>query len=76
MNENLKQLEERYTNFLGKKIMLNMERGWPCKEQLDLSMPMLDMVSSKVDLCREIDYRGYAGTGGVLPAKELLSCLG
>lgn len=75
MNENLKQLEERYTNFLGKKIMLNMERGWPCKEQLDLSMPMLDMVSSKVDLCREIDYRGYAGTGGVLPAKELFAQL-
>ena len=75
MEENLKQLEERYTIFLGKKIMLNMERGWPCKEQLDLSMPMLDMVSSKVDLCREIDYRGYAGTGGILPAKELFAQL-
>lgn len=75
MEESLIQLEERYKNFLDKKITLNMERGWPCKEQLDLSVPMLDVVNSRVDLCRENDYRGYAGTGGILPAKELFALL-
>lgn len=50
-----------------------MERGWPSKEQLELSMPMLSMVTENTDLCREDDYRGYAGTAGIAPMKELFS---
>ena len=29
-----------------KNYLVDMNRGWPCKEQLDLSMPMLDCVTS------------------------------
>ena len=52
---------------------INMERGWPCKEQLELSMPMLDLVRSNTELEYEDDYRGYGGTGGIVPIKKLFS---
>ena len=55
------------------KLAINMERGWPSKEQLELSLPMLDMVTSKTNLLREVDYRGYAGTGGIVPLKHLFA---
>lgn len=69
----VKQLKKEYDVFAVKKLHINMERGWPCKEQLDLSMPMLDMVTSATDLCQEVDYRGYAGTGGIEPVKRLFA---
>ena len=50
-----------------------MERGWPSDAQMALSMPMLDIVNAKTELCREVDYRGYAGTGGIQPLKELFA---
>ena len=28
-------------------LIVDMNRGWPCKEQLNLSMPMLDCVTAK-----------------------------
>lgn len=55
------------------KVNLNMERGWPCREQLDLSMPMLNMVTSDTVLQLETDYRGYEGTGGIFPLKRIFS---
>lgn len=54
-------------------VNLNMERGWPCKEQLNLSLPMLDLVRSDTVLEYETDYRGYAGTGGITPLKNIFS---
>ncbi len=45
----------------------------PCKEQLELSMPMLSVVNENTQLCREVDYRGYAGTGGITPLKKLFA---
>jgi DNA-binding transcriptional MocR family regulator len=53
--------------------IINMERGWPCAEQLALSMPMLDMVTSDTPLVLEDDYRGYGGTGGILPLRQIFS---
>ena len=67
------ELRQQYEEFKSRQIHINMERGWPCKEQLDLSMPMLDLVTSQTDLCREVDYRGYAGTGGIKPIKKLFA---
>ena len=51
--------------------MINMERGWPCNEQLELSLPMLDLVKSDTLLEREVDYRAYAGTAGIVPLKKI-----
>ena len=66
-------LLEQMNKLENEKFALSMERGWPCKEQLDLSVPMLDLVTSKSDLIQENDYRGYAGTGGIIPIKNIFS---
>ena len=73
MKETIQELKKTYQKYLDKGLSLNMERGWPCKEQLELSMPMLSMVDETTDLCLEVDYRGYAGTGGIDPLKKLFS---
>ena len=68
-----KTAREEYEELKNANLSINMERGWPSEEQLALSMPMLDVVTSETDLVREIDYRGYAGTGGIAPLKELFA---
>lgn len=73
MKERLQELKTQYQDYLDKNLSLNMERGWPCKEQLELSMPMLSLVDETTDLCQEVDYRGYAGTGGIAPLKKLFA---
>lgn len=40
------ELEERYRRFQAKKLNLNMARGKPGKEQLALSLPMLNILNS------------------------------
>lgn len=73
MRETLDILLERYKSIKNSEYQINMERGWPCKEQLDISMPMLDIISSNTRLEREVDYRGYAGTAGIEPLKQLFA---
>lgn len=67
----MEKYRKQYEDFLAQDLHINMERGWPCREQLDLSMPMLDLVNSKTELEREVEYRGYAGTGGIEPIRKL-----
>lgn len=52
-----------------------MNRGWPCKEQLNLSMPMLDCVTAAEVFDIENDYRSYAGTGSIPEARKLFTSL-
>lgn len=54
-------------------IDVDLNRGWPCKEQLDLSMPLLDSISSEEVMDLKNDYRSYEGTGGITSAKILFS---
>ena len=55
-------------------LKLNMARGKPCGEQLDLSMEMMDVLSSKMDLSCEdgTDCRNYGVLDGIHEAKVLL----
>ena len=68
-----KELAQRYRSYSAEGLSIHMERGWPCREQLDLSMPMLDLVGSETELVREVDYRGYAGTAGIDSMKALFA---
>ena len=54
-----------------------MSRGKPCKEQLDLSMGMMDVLNSEADLmCREgVDCRNYGVLSGIREARELLAAV-
>ncbi|MCI8951362.1 MAG: aminotransferase class I/II-fold pyridoxal phosphate-dependent enzyme [Lachnospiraceae bacterium] len=65
-------MKEEYLK-LKKHYSINMERGWPSEEQLDMVMPMLDTVSSETNLVKEVDYRAYAGTGGIDPLKKIFA---
>ncbi len=71
--ETYEELENRYRKFCDQRLQLNMERGWPCREQLDLSMEMLNLVTSATSLEQEVDYRSYAGTAGIEPLKNLFA---
>ena len=73
MKETITDIKIRYDAFCREKLNINMERGWPCKEQLQISMPILGLIGEDADLDREVDYRGYAGTGGIEPLKKLFA---
>lgn len=68
-----KQWNEEYDKFKAMNLQLNMARGKPSPEQLDLSMDMLDVLDSKSDLKGIDDYRNYGILDGIPEAKELFS---
>ena len=67
-------LVKEYEFYKNKGLNLNMARGKPCKEQLNLSMGMMDVLNSNVDLnCEDgIDCRNYGVLGGIDECKRLL----
>lgn len=69
-----KQLSAQYKDFQGKDLRLDMSRGKPSAEQLDLSMGMMDVLSSNDDLTCEdgTDCRNYGVLDGIKEAKELI----
>ncbi len=75
LKEELLKLQKEYDYYKSLKLNLNMARGKPCKEQLDLSMAMMDVLNSEVDLnCEDgIDCRNYGVLEGIEECKKLLS---
>ena len=69
-----KDLSEQYREFQSKDLKLDMSRGKPSTEQLDLSMGMMDVLSSESDLTCEdgMDCRNYGILDGIKEAKELI----
>ena len=69
-----KELKAKYHDFQGRDLRLDMSRGKPSVDQLDLSMGMMDVLSSNDDLTCEdgTDCRNYGGLTGIDEAKELL----
>ena len=69
------ELKAKYKEYQGRNLSLNMARGKPCVEQLDLSMGMMDVLSSAADLtCDDgTDCRNYGVLDGIKEAQELLS---
>ena len=79
--EELEALEEKlqkeYDAFKERGLKLDMSRGKPSKEQLDLSMGMMDVLSSGVNLVGEegVDCRNYGVLDGIKEAQELLGAI-
>ncbi|MCH5303667.1 MAG: aminotransferase [Ruminococcus sp.] len=68
-------LLKQYENYKSKGLSLNMARGKPSPEQLDLSQAMLDSVKS-TDSCISsdgTDCRNYGGFDGIVEVKEMFS---
>ncbi len=70
-----KELEAQFAEIKAKNLKLDMSRGKPSKAQLDLSMGMMDVLSSDANLtCEEgVDCRNYGVLDGINEAKQLLS---
>lgn len=67
-------LKAQYKKYQEMDLHLNMARGKPCKEQLDLSMGMMDVLNSNEDLTCEdgTDCRNYGVLTGIEEAKVLI----
>jgi DNA-binding transcriptional MocR family regulator len=70
-----KELSAQYKEYQTKDLRLDMSRGKPSTEQLDISMGMMDVLSGNVDLTCEdgTDCRNYGVLDGIKEAKELLA---
>ncbi len=66
--------EELYNDFKAKGLCLNMSRGNPCKEQLELSVDMLSVFDDG-DFVSEngVDVRNYGLLDGIPEAKALFA---
>ncbi|ETR69346.1 MAG: GntR family transcriptional regulator [Candidatus Magnetoglobus multicellularis str. Araruama] len=73
--QNLKQtLKKRYESFQSQNLSLNMTRGVPSTEQLDLSNDLLTCVSENHYRTENgVDCRNYGGIDGIPEAKHLFA---
>ena len=69
------ELEALYANIKELGLKLDMSRGKPGSDQLDLSMPMLDVISSESDIVsgNGFDLRNYGVLDGIPEAKKLIA---
>ena len=69
------ELEQQYKEYCAKGLNLDMSRGKPSAEQLDLSMPMMDVLNSSSSLHsrKGTDIRNYGMVDGIDEAKELIA---
>ena len=68
------QLDKEYADIKAKGLALDMSRGKPSADQLDLSMGLMNVLSSDSDLKCEtgVDCRNYGVIDGIPEAKRLL----
>lgn len=68
-------LKKRYEDEKGKGLCLNMARGKPGKEQLDLSLDILDIVNSRSEFVGEdnMDCRNYGILSGISECRKLFA---
>ena len=71
----LDDLTLKYNHFKNMNLNLDMSRGKPCSEQLDISNEMLDVINSSSDFIAKnnIDVRNYGTFDGIIELKEFIS---
>lgn len=77
LKDRLAELKADYEQYRTKNLKLDMSRGKPSPEQLELSMPMLDVLSSKSAMNAEngVDTRNYGQLDGIPEAKRFFADL-
>ena len=70
----ISNLKSEYKKYQDMDLRLDMSRGKPCREQLDISMGMMDALNSEADLICEdgTDCRNYGVLTGIHEAKVLI----
>ena len=70
----LEQVRTQYEQLKAKGLSLNMARGKPGKEQLDMNGPMMDLLNSESDyFCDGIDVRNYGNLEGLPSCRALFA---
>ena len=71
------ELEAEYEDVKGKGLKLDMSRGKPGVDQLDMGMALLDTLNSEsaMKAIDGMDVRNYGGLDGILEAKQLMADL-
>ena len=70
------RLENLYQSFRNQNLKLNMTRGKPCREQLDLSNGLLNVLDeSHIQSDDGTDCRNYGGLDGLPEAKALFASI-
>ena len=74
LKQELGEIKKQYKKYQDMDLRLDMSRGKPCREQLDISMGMMDALNSEADLsCADgTDCRNYGVLTGIEEAKVLL----
>lgn len=69
-----RELEQAYEDARSKGLKLDMSRGKPAATQLDMTMPMLDVLDGESSLKTEggVDCRNYGVLDGIPEAKALM----
>ena len=69
-----KELTQKYEDAKGKGLKLDMSRGKPSTDQLDMTMPMMDIFNSHCDMKDDqgVDTRNYGCLEGIHSARKLL----
>lgn len=69
------QLKTQYADYVEHPLNLNIKRGIPSKEQLQLSEPMLGLLAAPNDFLSQgtVDIRNYGELTGIYEAKKLFS---
>ena len=77
LQDELKTLQASYDSFKAKGLSLNMARGKPASQQLELSLPMLDVVGSTTEMTASdgTDLRNYGCLDGLPEARELMAVM-
>lgn len=61
----------RYDNYKSEGLNLDLSRGKPCREQLDISMDYFDVLSKTTAFCMTPDYRNYGLIDGIPEMKDI-----
>ena len=70
----LEQVRAQYEELKARGLSLNMARGKPGKEQLDMNGPMMDLLNSESDyFCDGIDVRNYGNLEGLPSCRALFA---
>ena len=69
-----KELDQQFADIKAQGLSLDMSRGKPGMDQLDISMEMMDVLKGDSDLKCEtgVDCRNYGVPDGIPEAKRLL----
>ena len=67
----LKVEKDKYDAFSRENIKMDISRGKPCSEQLDMAMPLLDILNSETKF--DTDYRNYGVLQGIPELRKIFA---